>query len=176
MAFGPFCVALECFLGLVFYGTAYEVTPLKLWGLFFPLDKIIRRLRGSRRSDTYVSGSSSITDVSNETTTPSVETEVIYQKASPLPPPELEQIEDTVAEATAAEATADKTDALFREISERASFLADRMENRTNTYMILGVAMGFIGMGFWYWSFKTHSQNPWGSQSSLKLQFQGSRF
>jgi len=176
MAFGLFCVALECFLGLVFYGTAYEVTPLKLLGLFFPLDKIIRRLRGSRRSDTYVSGSSSITDVSNETTTPSVETEVIYQKASPLPPPELEQIEDTVAEATAAEATADKTDALFREISERASFLADRMENRTNTYMILGVAMGFIGMGFWYWSFKTHSQNPWGSQSSLKLQFQGSRF
>ena len=50
------------------------------------------------------------------------------------PPPELEQIEDTVAEATAAEATADKTDALFREISERASFLADRMENRTNTF------------------------------------------
>ena len=78
------------------------------------------------------------------------------------PPPELEQIEDTVAEATAAEATADKTDALFREISERASFLADRMENRTNTYMILGVAMGFIGMGFWYWSFKNALSKPMG--------------
>ena len=67
-----------------------------------------------------------------------------------------------MAEATAAEATADKTDALFREISERASFLADRMENRTNTYMILGVAMGFIGMGFESAFLKLQYQNPMG--------------
>jgi FtsH-binding integral membrane protein len=55
-----------------------------------------------------------------------------------------------------------KTDELFREVSERASFLADRMEKRTNTYMILGVTMGFIGMGFWFWSFNHALSKPMG--------------
>jgi len=152
-----FCVAFECFLALVFYGTSYEVTPLRLIGVFFPFDKLLRSARHSRT----VRERADVEDVSEkqEATAPipTVPTEETSQQGSPTPTPESEE-----QEAAEEDIVTNKTDELFREVSERASFLADRMEKRTNTYMILGVTMGFIGMGFWFWSFNRALSKPMG--------------
>lgn len=152
-----FCVALECFLALVFYGTSYEVTPLRLLGIFFPLDRFQRLVRTARERRAQAGLEDVLQKQEPTTSAATVPTEEMYQKVSPLPTPEQE--EESAAEE---EIVTNKTDELFREVSERASYLADRMEKRTNTYMILGVTMGFIGMGFWFWSFNHALSKPMG--------------
>ncbi len=158
LAFGMFVAAISSFLALIFYGTAYEVTPLKiLSAVFLPFVRYFKRARLIARSDELelivppdvprvkdqdVAQLESLgkavgnTEAANESGKTSTEDST----SQPQPDQESDLKESQV-------------ETLFREVSERASFLADRMQRRTNVFMIVGVGMGFLGMWFWYWIF-----------------------
>jgi hypothetical protein len=146
------------FFALVFYGTASEITPLRLLTVIFqPLVSFYRKR--SLRTVMEV-------EVERREDSPTAERPADLKlpaaQAIETPVVEVEEKENENAipgiEALSANVGSDdeeQPDDLFREVSVRASFLATRMEKRTNTYMILGVAMGFIGMFFWFWTFNS---------------------
>lgn len=157
-----FCTALECFLALVFYGTSYEATPVRLLNVFVPISSLVRRMGAARERRERAEFENVSEKQQTMASTPTVKVEEAQRKELASPIAEQEPTEVIKAEVVEDEGVKDKVDELFREVSERASFFADRMEKRTNTYMILGVTMGFIGMGFWFWSFNHALSKPMG--------------
>lgn len=138
------------------------MTPLRLIGIFFPFDKLVRTLHTARERRERADFENVSEKQDATASTSQVKTAEIQQNELSSPVVKPEPADVVTAEAVEEEVARDKADDLFREVSERASSLADRMENRTNTYMILGVTMGFIGMGFWFWSFNHALSKPMG--------------
>jgi hypothetical protein len=144
------------FFGLVFYGTASEITPLRLLTVIFqPLVSFYRK-RSLRTVTAVEVGSMEDSPAAARPADP----KVTAPQGTETPIVEIDENENTTPaiEVLSANDRGDEEeqpDDLFKEVSVRASFLATRMEKRTNTYMILGVAMGFIGMFFWFWTFNS---------------------
>ena len=126
------------FFGLVFYGTASEITPLRLLSVIFqPLVSFYRRR--SLRIVTGVDVGSSEdcptaerSDGPKLTAAQATETAVVEfeEKGSENAIPAMD-----VLPARVGSDEEEQPDDLFKEVSVRASFLATRMEKRTNTYI-----------------------------------------
>ncbi len=132
-------LAFTFFFAIVFYGTSFEVTPLSFaMALFRPFIMFTRRSRIpakalSRDEERQLETSSHEQPVEVITKVKTVESPVPKdQKAGML--------------------IHDAPDHLLAVESTQAEKLARRMERRTNTYLIVGVAMGMLGLGFWWMS------------------------
>jgi hypothetical protein len=159
-------LTLFLFFSTVYYGTANEVTPFKLaLAIFWPFTRIFKKRLsiGYSRIDDIDSAISPASADSNNRDTESIDQEEEEKDHVPLrqsegaggiPVETTDGFTSNDADVVSVLAV-DRSDDLFREVSERASYFANRMEKRTNTYMIVGVGMGFLGMFFWFWSFRT---------------------
>ncbi len=113
---------------MVSYGTSFQVTPLALLFMLVPLPPIRRYIKRQRlvewvdRPDTEGGPFSKLDEQATLTVAPAAEPETDH----------------------------DKVQDLLRRASYSANHLANRMENRTNTYLILGIAVGFVGLTVWY--------------------------
>ena len=143
-------LTLFMFLALVFYGTAFEVTPIKIVAtIFSPFVALYRsrQRRDALRKEAEVGAGdeTSLTDKENETDEENAGTQLELK-----PPEKQEPATDKHAPEVV---VVDAEYSLFEKLGARASFFSNRMEKRTNTYLILGVGMGFAGMSFWFWTF-----------------------
>jgi hypothetical protein len=139
------------FFALVFYGTTFEVTPLRIvTAVFQPFVRLYLRRSVSKtlRTETIRPDKELIESLNEEDARPQEKEREIAE------PKNIQLDDDSEAEEVVT------SDDLFEEMGSRASFLANRMEKRTNTYMILGVAMGFLGMFFWFWTFNSALSKP----------------
>jgi Putative DNA-binding domain len=135
------------FFALVFYGTAYEVTPLKL---LVPFSRVLFKKRSTKTDETetaHVTSSEALTVTENASAPSQAKGQDMAEKLTV----ESETGREDDPSDTAAD---DNTDVMLAAVSERARFLANRMESRTNTYMIVGVFMGLCGMLFWFLSLR----------------------
>jgi hypothetical protein len=141
------------FFGLVFYGTTYDVTPLRIvTALFWPVVRLYhgrsQRIAEVGRANFELAESTRDSSGAGDEHAETVESEVEPDRLEPEPDErETEGVQP---------------DDLLRNIGIRASDLANRMERRTNTFMILGVFIGFSGLLFWYWTFKNTFPKPVG--------------
>jgi hypothetical protein len=131
------CIVLTLFFAIVFYGTSFEITPLRIVTVFFaPFVRIFLRRDSSLRG---------------------LPKEVVIE------PAELIQDIESIPEVeTRPVVAADPVGTLFDAISSGAGEVAKRMERRTNTYLVVGVAMGVLGLVFWWISLPhVKISTPW---------------
>jgi hypothetical protein len=116
------------FLLIVYYGTSYEVTPLRF---------IVKRGRsGSLALQSLLLARD---DRGGDMATKHVA---------------AEEIQDRVADAIVEPlAKYDTVNTVLHGSSHSAAKLAAKMERRINTHLILGVLVGLVGLSVWYYSF-----------------------
>jgi hypothetical protein len=141
---------LASFLTLIFYGTSFEVTPFQLIAALFSPFRLALKLFPHRYAvppeDTADKASADVVETTGEHSDaqPDLGAEV---------EPEQRPIAATEVLPDSEIATTDEIEPaeLMRELSERATYFANKLERRTNTYMILGVAIGAMGLFVWAW-------------------------
>jgi hypothetical protein len=116
------------FLLIVYYGTSYEMTPLRWIGKRAPSSLGLQKLRADYGDDRE-------------------RNPVTVRVAA-------EDIQDRVAD-TAVEplVRSDAVDTILHGSAHSAAKLAAKMERRINTHLILGVLVGLVGLSVWYYSF-----------------------
>jgi hypothetical protein len=144
---------LVSLFALIFYGTSFEITPFRF--LYVPLAPFIR-LAETRRPSEH---SDQPEPNPNEPHSDAFEASVDDDEGKSSLGAKSGQTNEAVAtreqisEFGAATETADESEPedLMNEVAERATFFANKLERRTNTYMILGVAIGAVGLFVWAW-------------------------
>jgi hypothetical protein len=141
-----FWTLLISFFTIVFYGTSFTVTPFEF--VLGPIRKFVMPPLG-------VGAASHAGPVSK-----AVYADGDARLAEDI---QVERIDDDKAEADEEGASWQgakdervKDEAVYRVLrrsARSAAQLADKMERRINSHLILGVAMGFVGLGVWYYSF-----------------------
>lgn len=132
---GLFAGVAVTFFAVVYYGTSFEVTPLQLllpWVMkpkdnpYAPQVTVIES--AIRRSEL-----STVQDPATE-----------YELAEAAQPALVRSIRPAKYETV---------NSILQSSSVAAAKLADKMERRINTHLILGVLVGFAGLFVWYYSF-----------------------
>jgi hypothetical protein len=119
-------VFLFSFFGLVYYGTSYVISPARLFGRPFAIFRVM------------------------------VEKEALQAKpptnSREQSPDVAERVDVRVSPESISKQSA-SIETLLRRTASSAGQLADRMERRTNSYLILGVGVGIVGLAVWYFGF-----------------------
>jgi hypothetical protein len=164
--------SLLLFFSLIFYGSTYEVTPLDLlrglWGfrrrLTFGREFVRKReVRrdyakvGTRDSEEVEEDGKPQDRDTSSSQKDGTDDRVVQDLLSRIS--RLERDAQAKFEAAVA-VDADSPNALLSRAIDRASWFSNRMEKRTNTYLILGVLIGIVGLAVWYIAFSKINEQP----------------
>jgi hypothetical protein len=128
------------FLLIVYYGTSFELTPFRL--LLAPLRLLHLSPQLYARLDV---GSASIEVLEKR----SRKAELSGAQESST----ADQIGHARYSVFPIETTRESVDEVLQSSAGSAAKLADKMERRINTHLILGVLVGLVGLLIWYYSF-----------------------
>jgi hypothetical protein len=197
-------VLLSLFFALVYYGTSFQVTPIRLFFAFLPesirrhvprRNKFWRMRQVWSSPDSDANGSPTppapvtiVNDGSASSDGPSSGTSSVFIEGSTAPQNSSPPISDKLVEQSSQGESilrqvvpeesitevvvkthppgpfyggghpeiephkVDTVEGLLDQFSRSSGRLAERMERRTNTYLILGIGMGLIGLTVWYFS------------------------
>jgi hypothetical protein len=133
-------VAVQVLSTLVFYGTSGDVTPLSI---IRGLGSLVRRTQRIRVSPLEV--------VTATTSTTQQEADSSVVRIAGVENPVNDVMPDNLS---------DEVSRILWALEKSAGLLANRMERRMNTYLILGITIGAVGLAVWAYASQVPTHNP----------------